>query len=208
MTEESGQGSRDDPLEQSRAFGGVIDVLEAVGATYAIWGGLSVVAYGEPRFTMDMDVLLDHRGFPVDLFVRRLQESHYHVDRIAVQRAVVEGGYFNVIHLATHIKTDFYIPRDEEAGIRRLLRQALAERVVLPFDEMRQAAYVSAEGAITSKLYAFAESGSTRHLDDIGSIIRVQGDRLDTAAIDVVAARLGVLGAWRAQWEQNRRDSE
>lgn len=91
MTEEAGRDSRHEPLEQSRAFGGVIDILEAIGATYAIWDGLSVVAYGEPRFTMDMDVLLDHRGFPVELFVRRLQESHYHVDRIAVQRAVVEA---------------------------------------------------------------------------------------------------------------------
>ncbi|MFW6097677.1 MAG: hypothetical protein ACOC9Z_06355 [Chloroflexota bacterium] len=38
--------------EQSRAMGGVIDVLEAIGANYAIWGGLAVVAHGEPRFTM------------------------------------------------------------------------------------------------------------------------------------------------------------
>jgi len=208
MTEEAGRDSRHEPLEQSRAFGGVIDVLEAIGAIYAIWGGLAVVAWGEPRFTMDMDVLLDHRGFAADLFVRRVQETHYHVDPIAVQHAVMEGGYFNVIHLTTHIKTDFYVPRGDEAGIRRLLRQALAERVVLPFDEIRQAAYVSAEGAIASKLHAFAESGSTRHLEDISSIVRVQGDRLDAAAIDVVAARLGVLGAWRAQWEQARRDSE
>lgn len=37
-----------DPLEQSQAFGGVIDVLEAIGAIYAIWGGLAVVAWGEP----------------------------------------------------------------------------------------------------------------------------------------------------------------
>jgi hypothetical protein len=27
--------------EQSHAFGGVIDVLEAIGATYAIWGGIT-----------------------------------------------------------------------------------------------------------------------------------------------------------------------
>jgi hypothetical protein len=31
--------------EQNQAFGGVIDVLEAIGATYAIWGGMAVVAY-------------------------------------------------------------------------------------------------------------------------------------------------------------------
>lgn len=196
--------SAQDPLEQSRAFGGVIDVLEAIGATYAIWGGLAVVAWGEPRFTMDMDILLSHHRFELELFVRRLHEMHYHVDRLAVQRAVMDGGYFNVIHLDTHIKADFYVPRGESASNQRLLQRALQERVILPFDEIRQAAYVSAEDAIASKLLAFAESRSTRHLDDIGSIIRVQGARLGAAAIDVVAARLGVLGAWRALWKENQ----
>lgn len=43
--------------DQSQAFGGVIDVLEAIGAKYAIGGGMAVVAYGEPRFTQDMDIL-------------------------------------------------------------------------------------------------------------------------------------------------------
>ena len=33
--------------EQSHAFGVVIDVLEAIGATYAIWGGIAVVANSE-----------------------------------------------------------------------------------------------------------------------------------------------------------------
>lgn len=44
--------------EHGQAFGGVIDVLEAIGAQYAIWGGVAVIAYGEPRFTQDMDILL------------------------------------------------------------------------------------------------------------------------------------------------------
>lgn len=184
-------------------MGGVIDVLEAIGATYAIWGGLAVVAHGEPRFTMDMDVLLSHHGFQQDLFVRRLQETHYHVDHIAVQGAIGQGGTFNVIHLETHIKTDFYVPRGDDGAHRALFKRALAERVRLPFDEARHAAYVSAEGAIASKLLAFLDSGSTRHLEDMGSIVRVQGAKLDAAGIDVVAARLGALGAWRAVWQEN-----
>jgi hypothetical protein len=179
-------------------MGGVVDVLEAIGATYAIWGGMAVVAHGEPRFTMDMDILLSHEGFYADLFVRRLQETHYYVDAMTVQRALLQGGYFNVIHLPTNIKTDFYVPRGAVSGHEAVLRRALKERVQLPFDEMREAAYISPEGAITSKLLAFADSGSTRHLDDIASILRVQGDRVNTARIDVLAARFGVLGAWRS----------
>ncbi|MCA9973833.1 MAG: hypothetical protein KC425_26645 [Anaerolineales bacterium] len=180
--------------EQSQAFGGVIDVLEAIGARYAIWGGMAVVAYGEPRFTQDMDVLLSPDGLAVALFVRRLGELHYHVDETAVRRALT-GGFFNVIHLHYHIKVDFYVP------VEPALRAMLAERVMLPFDEVRRAAYLPPTAVIIAKLRAYQEGASTRHLDDIASIVRVQGGKLDAAAIDVAAARLGLLGVWRALLE-------
>lgn len=62
--------------EQGQAFGGVIDVLEAIGAGYAIWGGLAVVAYGEPRFTQDLDILLSPEQFAATLFYLSPVRSH------------------------------------------------------------------------------------------------------------------------------------
>jgi hypothetical protein len=184
--------------EQSQAFGGVIDVLEAIGAHYAIWGGMAVVAYGEPRFTQDMDILLSPERFAVSNFIRRLHETHYHVDEIAVNRAL-SGGFFNVIHLHYHIKVDFYVPVDPE------LRAMIAERTYLPFDEMRRAAYITPTSVVVAKLRAYEDSQSTRHLDDIASIVRLQGDGLDRERLDIAAARLGLLGVWRALWEENQR---
>lgn len=185
--------------EQGRAFGGVIDVLEAIGATYAIWGGIAVVAYGEPRFTQDMDILLAPEEFAVSMFVRRLRETHYHVDEIAVNRAL-SGGFFNVIHLGYHIKTDFFIPVEPD------IKAMIANRVYLPFDEIRRAAYITPTSIISAKLKAYEDSQSTRHLDDIASIVRLQGNKLDQGHLDIVAARLGLLGVWRAIWEQNQPD--
>ncbi len=185
--------------EQAQAFGGVIDVLEAIGATYAIWGGMAVVAYGEPRFTQDMDILLAPEGFFAAMFVRRLRETHYHVDEIAVNRAL-SGGFFNVIHLGYHIKTDFFVPVAPD------LKAMISSRVYLPFDEMRRAAYITPTSIIIAKLKAYADSQSTRHLDDIASIIRLQGQKLDGAQLDIAAARLGLLGVWRALWAQNQLD--
>ncbi|MCA9946320.1 MAG: hypothetical protein KC449_22710 [Anaerolineales bacterium] len=182
--------------EQNQAFGGVIDVLEAVGAQYAIWGGIAVVAYGEPRFTQDMDILLSPKQFDVPLFVRTLKKVHYHVDQTAVQQAM-GGGFFNVIHLGYFIKIDFYVPVEPE------LKQMIANRTYLPFDEMRRAAYLTPTAVIEAKLSAYKDSESTRHLDDIASIIRLQQNKLDQQQLDIVAARLGVLGIWRALWEQN-----
>ncbi|HRQ42508.1 MAG TPA: hypothetical protein PLD25_31725 [Chloroflexota bacterium] len=183
--------------EHGQAFGGVIDVLEAIGARYAIWGGVAVIAYGEPRFTQDMDILLSPVGLDVALFVRTLIKLHYHVDEIAVNRAMM-GGFFTVIHLGYHIKTDFYVPVEPE------LKTMIADRVYLPFDEMRRAAYITASSVVAAKLRAYQESQSTRHLDDIASIIRLQGKKLERECLDIVAARLGLLGVWRAIWEQNQ----
>jgi len=184
--------------DQAQAFGGVIDVLEAVGALYAVWGGLAIVAYGEPRFTQDMDVLLRGESLSVALFVRRLDETHYHVDGHAVQEAVISGGFFNVIHRHYAIKVDFYVPHEPE------LRAMIAERVYLPFDEIRRAAYITATSVVAAKLRAWLDSGSTRHLDDIAAVIRVQGRKLDDRRLDHLAAQLGCYGVWRALWEGNR----
>ena len=187
--------------EQSRAFGGVIDVLEAIGAQYAIWGGMAVVAHAEPRFTQDMDILLSPQQFAVTNFVRRLTETHYHVDEIAVNKAL-SGGFFNVIHLHYHIKTDFYVPVEPD------LRAMITNCIYLPFDEMRRAAYVTPTALVMAKLKAYQASQSTRHLDDIESIVRLQGAELDAAEIDIAAACSGLLGVWRALWGNKSDDNQ
>ncbi len=182
--------------EQGQAFGGVIDVLEAIGANYAIWGGLAVVAYGEPRFTQDMDVLLSPVGLDVSLFIRTLAKTHYHVDEIAVNRAM-NGGFFNVIHLHYFIKIDFYVPIEPE------FQAMIVQRTYLPFDEMRRAAYVTPTSLIAAKLQAYLDSQSTRHLDDIASVIRLQNNKLERQQLDLLAAQLDLLTVWRSLWEQN-----
>lgn len=184
---------------QIQSFGGVIDVLEAVGATYAIWGGMAVIAHAESRFTRDMDILLSPTNFYAPQFVRRLKETHYHVDEIAVNRALTGGGFFNVIHLYYHVKSDFYIPQEP------ILKAMIAERVYLRFDEMRQAAYVTPTSLVIAKLRAYDDSQSTRHLEDIASVIRIQKANLDQNKIETTAARLGLLDQWRRLQEENKK---
>ena len=188
---------RDTPSEQQQAFGGVIDVLEAIGAVYAIWGGWAVIAYGEPHFTPDMDLLLSPRGFLPELFVKRLHETGYRVDGTTVLESLA-GGTFSAVHTYTRIKCAVTVPGEDA-----LLQKALREAAYLPFDETRQALYVSAEAAVATKLRSYAQTDSTRHLDDIASVVRVQGKRLDNAEIDVAAGRMAMLGVWRAIWEAN-----
>ncbi len=95
-------------------------------------------------------------------------------------------------------QTNFCVPVEPE------LKAMIAERQYEAFDEMRQAAYVSATSLVIAKLRAYENSQSTRHLDDIAGLIRIRGHKLDGVRIEVAAANMGVLGVWRSLWDANR----
>jgi hypothetical protein len=178
-------------LEQHRAFAGVIDVLEAIGADYVIWGGVAAVAYGEQRFTHDMDVVIRLSTDDARFMAKALEEDGYHVSLPSILDTLW-GGFFNIIHLETNVKVDFFVP-----GPDSILHWAFQHRRRLPFDEIRRASFMPPESVILTKLRAYRGSGSTRHLDDIESILRVSGPELDLAYINREAARMGVFGTWR-----------
>jgi hypothetical protein len=179
-------------LEQNRAFGGVIDVLEAMGIKYVIWGGVAAITYGEPRFTRDMDVLVRLHDKQVDTLARVLEEDGYYVSVEAIRDAVDRHFYFNVIHIETGIKVDFLVAERDPIHV-----WAFEHRRVKDFDEFRQASYMPPESVILTKLRAHQDSGSTWHLDDIEGILRVSGPELDLAYVDREAARIGAFGTWR-----------
>jgi len=179
-------------LEQNRAFGGVIDILEAMGIEYVIWGGVAAITYGEPRFTRDMDVLVRLHYDQVDTLARVLEEDGYYVSVEAIRDAVDRHFYFNVIHMETGIKVDFLVAERDPIHV-----WAFEHCRVKNFDEFRQASYMPPESVILTKLRAHQDSGSTRHLDDIEGILRVSGPELDLAYVDREAARVGAFGTWR-----------
>ncbi len=185
-------------LEQNRAFGGVIDILEAIGIEYVIWGGVAAITYGEPRFTRDMDIVVRLHYDQVDTLGRLLEEDGYYVSVEAIRDAVDRRFYFNVIHIETGIKIDFFV-----AGHDPIHVWAFKHRQVKNFDEFRQASYMPPESVILTKLRAHQDSGSTRHLDDIEGILRVSGSELDLAYVDREAARIGVFGTWRESLEKS-----
>lgn len=56
---------------------------------------------------------------------------------------------------------------------------------------------------ILTKLLAYQEGHSARHLDDIAGILRVSGPELDLVYVDRAATRIGLLGTWRELLERS-----
>ncbi len=168
------------------------ELLDRLGLTFLVTGSTATIAYGEPRFTNDLDIVLDLPAGLVDQFCAGFPPDDFYLSREAVLDAVRTGFQFNVIHPAAGLKIDFILLSGSAFDASRRLRgrrlAVLADRTV-PF--------ASPEDVVLKKLLYFREGGSEKHLRDIAGVVRVQGAKLDYGYIAHWAAALGVADLWQ-----------
>jgi len=171
----------------------VIRVLDELDIPYMLVGSLASGAYGEPRMTQDIDVVVDIAEAQVDRLCSAFPDGDFYVSREAAHQAVRHRGQFNVIHPASGNKIDFIIARNDEWGRTQLSRR---QRVLVLPDLEGSAA--RAEDVILGKLKYYAEGGSDKHLRDIVGILRISPDQVDREYVNRWADKLGVGEIWKA----------
>jgi len=170
---------------------GVVRIFEALGIEYYIGGSLASSAFGIARSTMDIDIAADIRQGQASVLEERLQ-THFYVDREMIERAIREKSSFNIVHLETMFKIDIFVvsdePYDKQAMARRLRKD-------LPADGANQADLSSPEDIILRKLLWYQSGGkiSDRQWDDVLGVMKVQGEQLDAAYLELWAKRLSIF---------------
>jgi hypothetical protein len=155
----------------------VVDILERFEIRYLIGGSFASAIHGVARMTADVDLVVDLSLNQVDPLVRAL-EGEFYVDAEAIRDAVRRRQSFNLIHLATMFKVDIFIlkhrPFDDAQFERR-------ERHAISRDPERQAYVATAEDNILAKLEWYRMGGETsdRQWNDVQSVLKTQGGRLD-----------------------------
>lgn len=85
--------------------------LERVGVEYMITGGVAAVIYGDPRFTRDVDLVLelDPDG-SLDLLAAFDPGEFYlpPAEVVSEEARRSEGGHFNIIHHDSALRADVY----------------------------------------------------------------------------------------------------
>ena len=184
-----------DPLAVAQRIAGH---LEAVGLRYVVGGSVASSLLGEPRSTLDLDIMIEADREKVRALVRRLGDTCY-VDEESALEAVEERRSFNAIDLRSAMKIDFFIAEDASfAG------EAMSERREVEIPGIGRLYFYAAEDLIIRKLVWFrlGDESSERQWRDVVSLLRLNRGRLDLDRLERLTRETGVSDLLRRATEE------
>ncbi|HEY6988180.1 MAG TPA: hypothetical protein VH369_07350 [Bryobacteraceae bacterium] len=177
-------------MSPADAFEPLRSALEKAGIRYAIGGSWASTAFGEPRFTNDVDILCDFSEENLKVFLDSLPETFY-VDPGEAMAAIRHGRSFNAIYMPMAFKFDFF-----PAGAFALGMEELDRAIYLSDTGLAKAPapFVTPEDILLAKLFWFRSGGEVSEVQwrDIQGIVRTSANTLDRRYIQSAAVRLGI----------------
>ncbi|MBC8508076.1 MAG: hypothetical protein ISR58_05370 [Anaerolineales bacterium] len=174
----------------------VLAALNAAEIPYMIGGAVAAWAWGEPRATRDLDVVVQ---VPIEA-VNRLSEEltardilvppDIILNQLLEDRADIP---INAIHMHSGYKADIYLTREGDA----LRKEAFRRRKQVDLGPEIGNVYLhTPEDLIIYKLWYYSLSQQTKHLRDITAIVNTLGNELDQIYIRRWAEEKEILTLW------------
>lgn len=170
----------------------LVRAFEDLEIPYALTGSIASMAYGEPRTTLDIDVVADVSVDDIPGLQRRFPEPDFFLDDVAARRSIAERQPFQILSPASGFKIDVYIPRSA------LDRSQIESRRRMEVTPGFEASFSPPEQVIVSKLIFYREGRSPKHPRDIASMLRISSDTIDRAVIEDWVEDLGIAETWTA----------
>ncbi len=181
----------------------VLDALKVAHIDYLIGGAIAEWAYGEPRATQDIDIVINLPIESVEKFSKELEKRDMLVPADIMLDTLLEGRAdipINAVHMYSGLKADLYLVRSGD----ELRLSAFKRRQRVDYGPPIGRVYVhSPEDLILYKLLYFSVSQQPKHTRDIAAILKVQDDQLDFGYIERWTTHMGLTSLWNEIREYN-----
>jgi hypothetical protein len=176
---------------QQELLSRVVRCLDDLGIDYMLTGSYASSIQGEPRSTHDIDLVVAPVTDDADKLVEAFPEPEFYLSPPAMREAIERRGMFNVIHLESGYKVDFWVLKDLPFDTLRFSRK----RPVMAWGRLLKVS--TPEDTILAKLrWAKESGGSEKQFTDALRIYEVQHPTLDVAYLEDWSGRLGVSDLW------------
>ncbi|MBI4708862.1 MAG: nucleotidyltransferase [Candidatus Portnoybacteria bacterium] len=167
----------------------IAKLLKKLRIPYLVTGGIAVLVWGRPRFTADIDIVVELEENNLKKLkegLMKLGRSGY-VDEELMRQALADRGEFNFIDGQTGVKVDFWLLKEKDffdlsRFKRRVAKNILGEKIY----------FTSPEDLILIKAIWYRMSPMSRQLEDIESILKISGKRLDMKYLRKWTGKLGL----------------
>src|SRR5512145_1645154 len=185
------------PLDIAAFLKLVIEALEAAGVEYLIGGAIAEWAWGEPRATQDLDLVVKIPIKAINKLSKELEKrdmlipAEIILDSILEERADIP---LNAIHMHSGFKADLYPMREGD----ELRQSAFQRRQQVDYGPPIGQVYIhSPEDLILYKLMYFGLSQQSKHSRDIAAILKSKNNELEMDYVEGWASRLGLSSLWK-----------
>ena len=173
--------------EQAELLKIITSFLKKNRIPYMITGAWSAIFYGRPRASHDLDFVVELHQKDVKRAIgifKKLPQTFF-MQPDAILEAIDQKSMFNIIHLPTALKFDFWILGDDQFDKSRFKRR-MKVKILNQLMEM-----ASAEDTIIQKLRWYKMGKIEKHLVDAAFVYKVQKDKLDMKYLTRWVEKLG-----------------
>jgi hypothetical protein len=185
------------PLDIAGFLKLVIEALEAAKVEYLIGGAVAEWAWGEPRATQDLDLVVRIPINSINKLSKELEKRDMLLPADIILDSILENRAdfpINAIHMYSGLKADLYPVREGD----ELRESAFQRRELVDYGPPIGKVYIhSPEDLILYKLMYFGLNQQSKHSRDIVAILKAKKNELEVDYIDQWVARLGLSSLWK-----------
>ena len=166
--------------------------LQEAGIPFMLTGSVAAGYRGASRATMDVDAVIDPSPAQLQAFVQRVLDAGLYVSDDAARDALATRGMFNVIDPDSGWKADLIVRKDRPFSEEEFARRESVDFLGITLS------VATLEDVVLSKLEWATLGASSRQLEDVRALLRINYGAVDLSYVERWVDMLGVRHVWDA----------